>query len=97
MKKIRQYLVKYERLEKVKSLKPYKLEFTVFINVKIDNLNEFSKLNSLIVNNVVKIKSEKINMRTDKKYLLISLNSKLTSEKNNLFLYIFFGLLNDKI
>ena len=37
---------------------------TVFINVKIDNLNEFSKLNSLIVNNVVKIKSDKINTRT---------------------------------
>ena len=43
---------------------------TVFINVKIDNLNEFSKLNSLIVNNVVKIKSDKINIRTDKKYAL---------------------------
>jgi hypothetical protein len=70
---------------------------TVFINVKIDNLNEFSKLNSLKVNNVVKIKSDKINTRTDKKYLLISLKSKLTSEKNNLFLYIFFGLLNDNI
>ena len=55
------------------------------------------KLNSLIVNKVVKIKSDKINMRTDKKYLLISSKSKLTSEKNNLFLYIFFGLLNDKI
>ena len=64
---------------------------TVFINVKIDNLNEFSKLKSLIVNNVVKIKSDKINMRTDKKYLLISSKSKFTSEKNNLFLYIFFG------
>ena len=97
MKKIRQYLVKYERLEKVRSLKPYELELTVFIKVKIDNLNEFSKLNPLIVNKVVKIKSDKINTRTDKKYLLISLKSKLTSEKNNLFLYIFFGLLNDKI
>ena len=97
MKKIRQYLVKYERLEKVRSFKPYELELTVFINVKIDNLNEYSKLNSLTVNNVVKIKSDKINTKTDKKYLLISLKSKLTSEKNNLFLYIFFGLLNDKI
>ena len=76
------------KLLKSKSDKPQAEEFTVFINVRIDNLNEFSKLNSFMVNKVVKIKSDKINIRTDKKYLLISSKLKLTSEKNNLFLYI---------
>ena len=46
---------------------------------------------------IVKMKSEKINIITDKKYLLISLKLKLISVNNNLLIKTFFGLLKDKI
>ena len=72
-------------------------EFTVFIKVKTANLNELSKLISLKLNNEVKIKSEIIKIIIVKKYLLISLKSKLILENNNLFIKIFLGLLKDKI
>ena len=72
-------------------------EFTVFIKVKIDNLKEFSKLIPLMLNIEVNIKSEIIKIMIVKKYLLISLKSKLIFVNINLFMNTFFGLLNDKI
>jgi len=53
----------------------------VFIKVKIANLNELSKSIWLKVNKVVRINSDKTNIKTVKKYLLISLKSKLISVK----------------
>ena len=69
----------------------------MFIKVKTANLNELSKLISLKLNNEVKIKSEIIKITIVKKYLLISLKSKLILENNNLFIKTFLGLLKDKI
>tara|TARA_B100000282_G_C31588809_1_gene424645 strand:- start:516 stop:725 length:210 start_codon:yes stop_codon:yes gene_type:complete len=69
----------------------------VFIIVKIDNLKEFSKLIWDKLKNIVKIKILKIKIKIDKKYLFISLKSKLILVKINLFINIFLGLLNDKI
>ena len=97
IKKIRKNLVKKWRSLKLKSFRPYVEEFTVFINVSIDNLNEFSKLISLKLNNEVKTKREIIKIIIVKKYLFISLKSKLILENNNLFIKTFFGLLKDKI
>ena len=51
-------------------------EFTVFIKVRIDNLNEFSNVIPLILNTDVSIKSDKMKINTVKKYILISLKSK---------------------
>ena len=76
MNKIRQYFVRKFRLLKLKSFKPYIEEFTVFIKVKIDNLNEFSNSIPPILNKQVRINSEKIKINTVKKYLFISLKSK---------------------
>ena len=72
MNKIRQYFVKKGKLLKLKSFKPYIEELTVFIKVKIDSLNEFSKFISLIVNKDVRIRSDNMNIIIDKKYLFIS-------------------------
>tara|TARA_Y100000996_G_C22200785_1_gene511193 strand:+ start:222 stop:431 length:210 start_codon:yes stop_codon:yes gene_type:complete len=69
----------------------------VFIIVKIDNLKEFSKLIWDKLKNIVKTKILKIKIKIDKKYLFISLKSKLIFVKINLFINIFLGLLNDKI
>ena len=44
-------------------------ELTVFINVKIDNLNEFSKSMPLKVSKKTKSKREIIKIIMDKKYL----------------------------
>ena len=44
-------------------------ELTVFINVKIDNLNELSNSIPLKVNRVTKSNKERIKMIIDKKYL----------------------------
>tara|TARA_B110000285_G_C14926009_1_gene515041 strand:- start:620 stop:760 length:141 start_codon:yes stop_codon:yes gene_type:complete len=44
-------------------------EFTVFVNVKIDNLKELSKLIPLIVNKLLKKINETIKIIMDKKYL----------------------------
>ena len=57
------------RLLKSKSFKPYKEEFTVFIRVKIDNLNDVSLLIPEIVRNKDNILREITNITTDKKYL----------------------------
>ena len=51
---------------------PYMDELTVFINVKIDNLNEFSKEIPEKVRKELKRNIEIININTDKKYLSIS-------------------------
>ena len=67
------------------------------IKVRTANLNEFSKLTLLKVNNEVKIKSEIIKITIVKKYLLISFKSKLIFENTNLFIKTFLGLLKDKI
>jgi septum formation topological specificity factor MinE len=47
-------------------------ELTVFIKVKIDNLNEYSSEIPEIVKKEVNINKDVINIITDKKYLSIS-------------------------
>ncbi len=69
----------------------------MFIKVKIESLNEFSNLIPLSVNNEIKINRDKINISVVKKYLLISLLSKLILLKISLLVKIFLGLLNDNI
>ena len=69
----------------------------MFIKVRTANLNELSKLILLKFNNEVRIKSEIMKIIIVKKYLLISLKSKLILEKNNLFINTFLGLLKDNI
>ena len=76
---------------------PYIDEFTVFINVKIDNLKELSKSIPLIVKSPLKNIKEIIKIIIDKKYLWISSCSKESFEKRCLFIKMFFGLLYDKI
>tara|TARA_B100000674_G_C37395694_1_gene713939 strand:+ start:319 stop:561 length:243 start_codon:yes stop_codon:yes gene_type:complete len=73
------------KLSKSKSFKPNIEEVVVFINVKIEILNEFSKSNSEIVNNIVKRKKEITNINKVKKYLCISFNSRFVSKRRNLF------------
>ena len=67
------------------------LELTVFISVKIDNLKAFSKLIPEIVNKDDRAKSENINIKTEIKYLFISLVSNLEPENSNLFTKTFKG------
>ena len=69
----------------------------MFINVKIDSLNELSKSIELRHNNEVKIINEIIKINIVKKYLFISSKLKLIFVKSSLFIKIFLGLLNDKI
>ena len=69
----------------------------MFIIVKIDNLNELSKSIWLKLKRIVKIKKDTMNIIIVKKYLFISIKSKLILVNNNLFIKIFFGLLKDKI
>ena len=97
MNKIRQYFGKKCKLLKLNSLKPQIEELTVFIKVRIDNLNEFSNSIPLIHKKDTRIISDNINIITDKKYLLISLKSKFIFVKISLFINMFFGLLKDKI
>ena len=73
------------------------MELTVFINVKIDNLNEFSNSIPDKLNNDVKIKSDKMKVIIVKKYLFISSKSKLILVNINLFIKIFFGRLKERI
>tara|TARA_B100000780_G_C20993769_1_gene397464 strand:+ start:146 stop:307 length:162 start_codon:yes stop_codon:yes gene_type:complete len=49
--------------------KPYIAELTVFINVKIDSLNELSKFIPFAVNRKLRNKSEIIKIIIDRKYL----------------------------
>ena len=69
----------------------------MFIIVSIDNLNELSKLIPLKLKRQVRIKSEMIKISIVKKYLFISLKSKLIFVNISLFIKIFLGLLNDNI
>ena len=82
---------------KVKSFKPQAEEFTVFIKVRTANLNEFSNEILLRLNKEVKINKEIIKIKIVKKYLLISLKSKLILENINLFIKTFLGRLKDSI
>ena len=66
-------------------------ELTVFIRVKIDNLNALSKEIPEAVKNEVKINKDTININTDKKYLEISSFSKLIFKKKFLLRKIFLG------
>jgi len=84
-------LVKNCNSWKSKSPKPCIEELTVFIRVKIDNLNELSKEIPEIVKNEVKINRDIINNNTDKKYLEISFFSKLIFKKKCLLRKIFLG------
>ena len=52
------------KLLKSKSDKPQAEEFTVFIKVRIDNLNELSKLIPLKLNNDVKINKNNLRQQT---------------------------------
>ena len=65
--------------------------------VKTANLNESS--NSIFPKDKIIIKENKdiINIKTVKKYLLISFASKLIFEKTSLFINTFFGLLKERI
>ena len=72
-------------LKKLKSANPYIDEFTVFIIVKIPNLNEFSKFIPEIVNKLDIAKSEIIKTKTVKKYLFTSDLSVLAFNKATLF------------
>ena len=63
----------------------------------MDNLNEASNSTPLILNRDVNKKSEIMKIRTVKKYLFISLESKLIFENINLFINIFLGLLKERI
>ena len=60
-------------------------EFTVFIIVKIPNLNEFSNFIPEIVNKLDTTKREIINTKTVKKYLFTSDLSVLAFNKATLF------------
>ena len=70
IKKTRQYLVKKCKSQKLKSASPYIDELTVFINVKIDSLKEFSNSMPLKVNKKVKNNKDMIKIITVK-YLFI--------------------------
>ena len=63
----------------------------------MDNLNEFSNEIPFMLNNDVRMNSDKIKISIDKKYLLITLKSKLILVNMSLFIKIFFGLLKDNI
>ena len=63
----------------------------------MDNLNEFSNEISLKLNNEVRINNDKIKINIVKKYLLITLKSKLILVNISLFINMFLGLLKDKI
>ena len=60
-------------------------------------MKDLSKLTPLKLNKEVKIKRDKINIRIDKKYLLISSKLKFVLANINLFINTFLGLLNERI
>ena len=89
--------LQYSLKLKSNSSKPQIEELTVFIKVKIDNLNVFTNDMPLKLSNEVNINKDKMNIIIVKKYLFISLRLKLIFVKINLFIKTFFGLLKDKI
>ena len=64
---------------KLKLSIPYNPEFTVFVNVSIDNLNESSKAKLSSVSMLARIKIDIINKRKTKKAIFTSWSSILTS------------------
>ena len=62
------------------------LEFTVFISVKIANLNELSTSIPEMVNSEDKMDNDIINIKTEMKYLFISLVSTFVSENSSLLI-----------
>ena len=60
-------------------------------------LNELSNLMPLKLKREVKIRSDSTKINKVRKYLFISLKSKLILVNNSLFIKIFLGLLKDKI
>ena len=71
---------------------PYKLELTVFIKVKIPNLNAASNFILKSVNKITKELNDNIKIITVKKYLLISIKLIFTFENKTLFKSTCFGL-----
>ena len=69
----------------------------MFIKVNTANLKEYSNLKLDKDNKTVKEKREITNINIVRKYLFISLLSKLILEKTSLFIKTFFGLLNESI
>ena len=63
----------------------------------LSSLNEFSKFIPLKLKIDVNVNKEIIKIMIVKKYLFISLKSKLILENINLFIKIFFGLLKERI
>ena len=93
MKIIRKYLITNCKFMKIKVLNnPYKDELTVFINVKVEILKEFSKKFQKKLDNDERNNKDIIKIKTDKKYLLTISLSKLMSENNCLFEEIFLVL-----
>ena len=89
---ITKYLEKYCNSLKLKSFSPYMLELTVLVNVKIDNLNEFSRFIPEIVNIEESNRKDNIKIKSVIKYLLISFVSILVPENSNLLTNTFIGL-----
>ena len=81
------FIVKKSMLERL-----YIEEFTVFIKVKIDSLNELSKSIPKIVNKDETKNKDKIKTIIDRKYLYKSDWSTIVSEKAILLIYICLGL-----
>ena len=69
----------------------------MFIKVNTANLNEYSNWILDKDNRIVNEKREITNINIVKKYLFISLVSKLILEKTSLFINTFFGLLKERI
>ena len=69
----------------------------MFIKVKTANLKEYSNCILDNDNKIVKEKREITNINIVKKYLFMSLVSKLILEKISLFINTFFGLLKERI
>ena len=77
---IKEILVKIFKFRKFKSPIPYNEEFTVFVKVKIDNLNEFSKLRLSKAKRLDKINIAMINEIKTKKDIFESSSSIFVSE-----------------
>ena len=85
------YFVKYCNSSKLNSFKPCIFEFTVFISVRIDNLNELSTFIPEMVSNEDKMNNDSININTEIKYLFISLVSIIVSENSSLLIKTLIG------
>ena len=69
----------------------------MFIKVNTANLNEYSNWIFDKDKRIVKEKRERTKINIVKKYLSVSFEWKFILEKNNLFIYTFFGLLKERI